>query len=151
MVSLTTLLAATAALTSTCISAMPVFDEQQPPSHNITAEENERIEAMFELLRRQSSTPSSSGTNNGYFYSFWTDGASPVTYTNGDGGSYSIEWDAGGNFVGGKGWSTGSAREVSYEGSWTPVDNGNSVSFHFPVFTFQFLFFFSLVYICVCD
>lgn len=145
MVSLTTLLAATAALTTT-ISAIPLFDDasSSPSSSssssahttntntntNTTAEqETERIEAMFELLRRQAaSTPSSSGTHNGYFYSWWTDGASTVTYTNGDGGAYSVDWQAGGNFVGGKGWSTGSAREVSYEGSWSPVDNGNSVS-----------------------
>jgi endo-1,4-beta-xylanase len=63
------------------------------------------------LAIRQGSTPSSTGTNNGFYYSFWTDGLSQVTYTNGDGGSYSVEWSGNqGNWVGGKGWATGSAR-----------------------------------------
>jgi endo-1,4-beta-xylanase len=57
------------------------------------------------------STPSSQGTSNGYFYSFWTDGAGSVTYTNGAGGSFSVQWSGNqGNFVGGKGWNPGSAR-----------------------------------------
>lgn len=63
---------------------------------------------LQELVKRQGeSTPSSEGESNGYFYSWWTDGASPVTYTNGEGGSYSVEWQAGGNLVGGKGWNPG--------------------------------------------
>jgi hypothetical protein len=64
------------------------------------------------------------GTNNGYFYSFWTDGGSQVTYTNGAGGSYSVTWQTGGNFVGGKGWNPGSARVIEYSGTYNP--NGNS-------------------------
>lgn len=64
-----------------------------------------------ELAIRQGGTPSSTGTNNGFYYSFWTDGAATVTYTNGEGGSYSVEWSGNqGNWVGGKGWQTGSAR-----------------------------------------
>lgn len=63
------------------------------------------------LEKRQSLTTSSTGTSGGYYYSFWTDGAGDVTYTNGDGGEYSVVWTGdNGNFVGGKGWSTGSAR-----------------------------------------
>lgn len=63
-----------------------------------------------ELIARQN-TPSGTGTHNGYFYSFWTDGAGQVTYTNGAGGSYSVTWSGNaGNWVGGKGWQTGSAR-----------------------------------------
>lgn len=63
------------------------------------------------LEKRQSLTSSSTGTDDGYYYSFWTDGNGDVTYTNGDAGEYSIVWSGdNGNFVGGKGWSTGSAR-----------------------------------------
>jgi endo-1,4-beta-xylanase len=69
--------------------------------------------------------PRAEGTHNGFFYSFWTDGGSQVTYTNGNAGSYSITWQSGGNFVGGKGWNPGTTtRVVNYSGSYNP--NGNS-------------------------
>ena len=66
--------------------------------------------AAPEPLSARAGTPSSTGTNNGYYYSFWTDGGADVTYTNGAGGSYSITWSGNGNFVGGKGWNPGAAR-----------------------------------------
>jgi endo-1,4-beta-xylanase len=59
----------------------------------------------------RSGTPSSTGTNGGYYYSFWTDGSGAVTYTNKAGGEYSVTWSGNaGNFVGGKGWNPGSAQ-----------------------------------------
>ena len=61
----------------------------------------------------RSGTASSTGTNNGYYYSFWTDGGADVIYTNGAGGEYNIKWSGSGNFVGGKGWNPGAARFVS--------------------------------------
>lgn len=61
----------------------------------------------MDLMRRQGVTPNEEGTHDGYFFSWWSDGASPVTYTNLEGGSYSVEWQAGGNLVGGKGWNPG--------------------------------------------
>ncbi|KAJ7630101.1 glycosyl hydrolases family 11-domain-containing protein [Mycena polygramma] len=69
-------------------------------------------------------TPSSTGTSNGFYYSFWTDGGATVTYTNGPAGEYSVQWGNGGNFVGGKGWFPGAARAISYTGTYSP--NGNS-------------------------
>lgn len=63
-------------------------------------------EGVVALEKRQS-TPNSQGTHDGFFYSWWSDGASPATYTNLAGGSYSIEWQSGGNLVGGKGWNPG--------------------------------------------
>jgi endo-1,4-beta-xylanase len=52
-------------------------------------------------------------TNGGYYYSWWTDGQAHATYTNGNGGRYTIGWgDNVGNFVGGKGWQTGAARYI---------------------------------------
>ena len=89
-------------LLGACVAITGVF---AAPA-NITDGEGD---TFFELLRRQS-TPSGTGRHNGYYYSWWTDGASPVTYTNGAGGSYSVEWQSGGNFVGGKGWNPGGPR-----------------------------------------
>lgn len=59
------------------------------------------------LIEKRQTTPNSEGTHDGFFYSWWSDGASPVNYTNLDGGSYSLEWQPGGNFYGGKGWNPG--------------------------------------------
>ncbi|KAI4596328.1 hypothetical protein LQW54_008583 [Pestalotiopsis sp. IQ-011] len=79
------------------------------------------VRAPGELVAR---TASSTGTSGGYYYSFWTDTESTVTYTNGNAGQYSVSWNGDGNFVGGKGWSTGSARAISFSGTYSP--NGNS-------------------------
>lgn len=69
------------------------------------------LAAPSELLSVRSGTPSSTGTNNGYYYSFWTDGAGDVTYTNKAGGEYAVSWSGNaGNFVGGKGWNPGTSR-----------------------------------------
>lgn len=68
----------------------------------------QRSDALHMLSER--STPSSTGENNGFYYSFWTDGGGDVTYTNGDAGAYTVEWSNVGNFVGGKGWNPGSAQ-----------------------------------------
>jgi hypothetical protein len=63
-------------------------------------------------LTARAGTPSSAGTHNGCYYSWWTDGGAQATYTNGAGGSYSVSWKTGGNLVGGKGWNPGAARYV---------------------------------------
>ena len=65
------------------------------------------LAAPAEIIRR---TPSSTGNHGGYWYSFWTDNPNSVTYTNQNGGQFSVQWNGNGNFVGGKGWSTGAAR-----------------------------------------
>ena len=71
-----------------------------PPGHvNVT-----------QMLEGRAGTPSSTGSNNGFYYSFWTDGGADVTYTNGAAGEYSVTWSGNGNFVGGKGWNPGSAQ-----------------------------------------
>ena len=67
------------------------------------------VAAPFDLVSR-AGTPSSTGTNNGFYYSWWSDGGATATYTNGPAGQYSITWGSGGNLVGGKGWKPGAAR-----------------------------------------
>ncbi|KAJ4258249.1 hypothetical protein NW762_008398 [Fusarium torreyae] len=103
MVSFSYLLAAVSAFTS--VLAVPAGNAAE----------------SVELSKR---TPSSTGTNGGYYYSFWTDNQNSVTYTNQNGGQYSVNWNGNGNFVGGKGWNPGAARTIKFSGSYKP--NGNS-------------------------
>lgn len=65
------------------------------------------------------------GTNNGFFYSFWKDSAGTVNYTLDANGRYTANWSGINNWVGGKGWSTGNAsRTVTFSGSFNPGSNG---------------------------
>lgn len=60
--------------------------------------------------KRSSITSSETGTNNGYYFSFYTDDGGDVEYNNESEGEYTVTWTDCGDFVAGKGWSTGSAR-----------------------------------------
>jgi len=77
-----------------------------------------------ELIKASIST-NQTGTD-GMWYSFWTDGGGSVTMGLNGGGNYSVSWSNCGNFVCGKGWSTGSSsRTVNYNaGNWSPSGNG---------------------------
>jgi endo-1,4-beta-xylanase len=57
----------------------------------------------------------STGTDGGFYYSYWKDGGT-ATMTTGAGGNYAVNWNIpNNNFVGGKGWSPGStSRRVGY-------------------------------------
>lgn len=68
---------------------------------------------------------SQTGNNGGFFYTHWTDGGGSACMTLGSSGNYSYSWSNTGNFVGGKGWSTGSStRVVGYNaGNYSPSGN----------------------------
>jgi endo-1,4-beta-xylanase len=68
-------------------------------------------------------TSNSTGTHNGFFYSYWKDSGN-VTMTLGAAGQYSVQWSGINNTVVGKGWNPGSSHTVNYSGTFSP--NGNS-------------------------
>jgi len=102
-------------LSSLVVAAAAIVGSVAAPSGNSTVE-----------IFGRAGTPSATGTHSGYYYSWWTDGAGTATYTNENGGGYSLNWSGGnGNLVGGKGWNPGSNnRVINYSGTYTP--NGNS-------------------------
>ncbi|GAP85031.2 putative glycoside hydrolase family 11 protein [Rosellinia necatrix] len=85
------------------------------------------IASPLELVTR---TSPGTGTHNGFFYSFWTDGQGSVNYNNGAAGSYDVSWNNVGNFVAGKGWKPGSARVITYNGTW----NGANVNSYLSIY-----------------
>ena len=101
MVALTSLLSYFSLLAAGSVLAVPT--ERGPAFHELLFDRDVNATESSDLVARQSQ--SQTGTHNGYYYSFWTDGGSQVTYTNGAGGQYSVKWGSGGNFVGGKGKS----------------------------------------------
>jgi len=68
-------------------------------------------------------TSNTTGTHNGYFFSYWKDSGN-VTMTLGAGGSYSVQWSNMNNMVVGKGWKPGSSHTVNYSGTFSPNGNG---------------------------
>ncbi|KAI1364043.1 xylanase [Xylaria arbuscula] len=85
------------------------------------------LASPLDLITR---TSPGTGTNNGFFYSFWTDGRGSVTYNNGAAGSYDVSWSNVGNFVAGKGWNPGASRVISYNGTW----NGANVNSYLSIY-----------------
>jgi endo-1,4-beta-xylanase len=83
------------------------------------------ITAMYaSTASAQCLTSSQTGTNNGYYYSFWKDSPGTVNFCLQSGGRYTSQWSGINNWVGGKGWNPGGRRAVTYSGTFSP--NGNS-------------------------
>lgn len=76
----------------------------------VFAAPNSLAERSPGVLAERAGTPSATGTNNGFYFSWWTDNGATATYTNGAAGKYDLTWSGNGNLVGGKGWNPGSAR-----------------------------------------
>lgn len=73
----------------------------------------------------QTITSNSTGTNNGYFYSYYRTGGSG-TMTLGSGGNYAVSWSGVGDIVCGKGWNPGSRQTVYYNcGAYTNSGGGS--------------------------
>ncbi|KAK1753869.1 putative endo-1,4-beta-xylanase A [Echria macrotheca] len=71
-------------------------------------------------------TAASTGSHNGFYYSFWTDGGGEVDYANGDDGSYTVAWRNCSSFFGGKGWNPGlEDRNITFAAdTFEPEGNG---------------------------
>jgi dienelactone hydrolase len=78
-------------------------------------------------VNSQTLSSNSTGTNNGFFYSFWKDSGS-ATMTLHAGGRYASQWNNNtNNWVGGKGWKPGnSSRTISYSGSYGGSNSQNT-------------------------
>ncbi len=75
----------------------------------------------------QTLTSNSTGTNNGFYYTFWKDSGS-ASMTLQSGGRYTSQWTSNtNNWVGGKGWNPGSSsRDLSYSGNYGASNSQNS-------------------------
>src|ERR671914_858072 len=70
------------------------------------------------------------GTHNGFYFSFWKDSGDACMVLRED-GRYSSSWSRStNNWVGGKGWATGSRRTVSYSGTYNPGNNNTYLALY---------------------
>ncbi|KAG6847322.1 hypothetical protein H0H93_008852, partial [Arthromyces matolae] len=81
-------------------------------------------ESTSELERRSLSlTTSTTGSLNGYFYSLYNQNGAGVTMTD-YGATYVLNWaSSSGDVVAGVGWSTGAARTIAYQATFSPSGN----------------------------
>ena len=70
------------------------------------------------------------GNHNGFYFSFWKDSGDACVTLRAD-GRYSSSWSRStNNWVGGKGWATGTRRTVSYSGTYNPGNNNTYLALY---------------------
>ncbi|MEU4560945.1 glycoside hydrolase family 11 protein [Actinoplanes sp. NPDC023936] len=70
------------------------------------------------------------GTHNGYYFSFWKDSGDASMTLLAD-GRYTSRWNnSTNNWVGGKGWATGTRRTVTYSGTYNPGNNNTYLALY---------------------
>jgi len=120
-------------LLTSCIGIDATEDGAAPSDEGAFEALDEALEEEAELGTLESAlmtkTSNTTGTNNNLFFTYWKDGGSvnmtlpsqpPLAGENA--GNYGVSWSSGTyNFVGGKGWSTGSStRTINYNcGAWS--------------------------------
>ncbi|WP_111641848.1 glycoside hydrolase family 11 protein [Marinimicrobium alkaliphilum] len=80
---------------------------------------------LSSAVNAQQHCANQTGTHDGYYFTHWSDGIGSACMTLGSDGNYSYTWSNTGNFVGGKGWATGTSnRVISYNaGTYDPQGN----------------------------
>jgi endo-1,4-beta-xylanase len=70
------------------------------------------------------------GNHNGFYFSFWKDSGDACMVLR-ENGRYSSSWGRStNNWVGGKGWATGSRRTVTYSGTYNPGNNNTYLALY---------------------
>jgi endo-1,4-beta-xylanase len=69
-------------------------------------------------------TANTTGTDGGYFYSFWNNGGGSVTMKLDGANGYRVGWSNCGEFTCGKGWGKGSGHTISYSGYFDASGGG---------------------------
>ncbi len=86
------------------------------------------LSALFATaIHAQTLTSSSSGTHDGFYYTFWKDSGNP-SMTLGPSGNYSTKWNnSTNNWFGGKGWQVGNnSRVINYSGYFGASNSQNA-------------------------
>ncbi|KAG6848585.1 hypothetical protein H0H93_015664, partial [Arthromyces matolae] len=97
-------------LLALCMTALTV---SAMPSFNTTSE----------LAKRTTITSSTTGTQDGYFYSLWFQDSGGATLDV-ENGQYSLTWTTTSqNVVAGLGWNPGSAQVINYSGTFSTSGN----------------------------
>ncbi|KAK0619155.1 concanavalin A-like lectin/glucanase domain-containing protein [Immersiella caudata] len=60
----------------------------------------------------------------GYYFQNWSEGGSNIRCNNGNGGSFSANWNSKGGFVCGKGWRGNGVRTIKYTGTYSATGPG---------------------------